>query len=156
MKYVLFIVGVVLGVIVSPMITDSEFIQWVIQAGMGLFGYNFAAVLNCNRMWPQNVLKFHGENSPIMRSKSLSELKAFMRQLERCGLLVDIVPKQTVVVNRAKWNSLADSEKLCFSKISAQFFRVSFKVESVIIKSIDERHLASYSPEEGFLDKTVS
>ena len=101
-------------------------------------------------MSPKKLLAFHGKDSPIMRSNSLGELQTFMHQLKKGGLLINIIPHQTALVNKMKWDELTDSEKLCFSKIAAQFFKLNTGNGEVEIKSMDQNCLATYSPSKGF------
>ena len=154
MKYVLFAVGVVVGLIIAPLFTDSSLLQWIVRLGLGIVGYNIPAFVRYNKASPKQLLAFHGENAPLSRSKSANEIATFLSQLEKGGLIQGINKgMNAVAVYKEKWNELNASEQIAFSQIAAQYFNLIEESASVSVVSTQMEMLASYSLNEGYIGK---
>jgi len=105
-KNILAIIGMVIGQLIGGLIADSRAIDWTIGLILGTAGYLFPGFIRYTRSSPKQLLSFHGPDAPISRATSSGELRAFLSQLHKGGLLLDFNPqKSDAKVDRSQWGN---------------------------------------------------
>jgi len=153
MKYILGFIGVLVGQFVASLFTGSTPIQWGAGFLCGAFGYWLTAFIRYTRSTPQELLKFHGPDSPITRTQSENELRAFMSQLLDGGLLISFDPSTVnAVVDREQWDCLTPRERLTFAQIILQGCQLRVaSADTVSLCDSKNRSIAHYSKASGLI-----
>lgn len=146
MKYLLAVIGFLIGRILGEMTTGSEVIGYIVSATFGVVGFLIPAFFKYQKAKPKDLLAFHGPDSPITRTTSSGELRNFLSQLHKGGLLVDFNPSiKFAVVNEEQWNALGDSEKLTLCSVLAQAGRVDGNsLPEIVVTTGSMKTLANY------------
>jgi hypothetical protein len=147
MKYILAIIGMVIGQLIGGLIADSRAIDWTLGSILGTVGYLFPGFIRYTRSSPKQLLSFHGPDAPISRATSSGELRAFLSQLHKGGLLLDFNPqKSDAKVDGSQWANLNEPEKIALFQILAQAKAVDGDTSGEIkLLSRDGTLLAKYS-----------
>ena len=147
MKYILAMVGMVIGQIIGMLTADSRLINWALGLIGGVVGYFLAGFIRYARSTPQQILSFHGPNAPISRSTSSGELQAFLSQLHKGGLLLKFHPKKSdVSVDGSQWANLHEPEKLTLFQVLARAQIVNgYSTQEIKLFNRDGTLLAKYS-----------
>jgi hypothetical protein len=125
MKYFLAFLGVLIGQLIGAFIAGSRVLNWILGFILGGVGFLLPAFFRYARSTPQQILTFHGPDAPISRSTSSGELRTFLSQLHKGGLLLSFTPHGSdAKVDEAQWRKLQDSEKLTFFQVLAQAQKV--------------------------------
>lgn len=147
MKYILAVIGMVIGQLIGWLIADSRVIDWTIGLILGTAGYLLPSFIRYTRSSPKQLLSFHGPDAPISRSTSSGELRTFLSQLHEGGLLLDFSPqKSDAKVDGSQWANLTEPEKLTLFQVLAQAKAVDGDATGdVRLLSHDGTLLAKYS-----------
>ncbi len=154
MKHVTGILGWLVGEFSAQLVTDSP----VIQRGSGLLcffvGYQVWAFLRYVRSSPQELLAFHGPGSPITRSRSSDEVRAFLSRLHDGGLLRSFEPSNPCVsVDSVQWQAFSDREKVTLAQVVLQACALcQHSVTEVLIVDERKEFLARFSKATGLVN----
>jgi len=121
MKYICALIGFLLGQAVGELIYDTTFVRWSGGFVLGVIAYQMPAFFKYVRSTPKERLAFHGPNAPISRTKSVGEIRAFLGDLHKGGLLLDFYPgREEAALDRAQWALLSDPERLTLCQVLMQ------------------------------------
>jgi hypothetical protein len=113
--------GIMIGKFIGDSIIDNDAFVWGFSLTVGIICYTIPSFIKYTRFTPQQLLSFHGNNSPLSRSTSREELRVFFGQLHEGGLIINFYPeRQTFIVNISQWKNLTDEEKAVFLHIAKQ------------------------------------
>lgn len=152
MKYLLFFIGAISGNLIASTITQLKIIQLGVGGFFGLIGYNIPSFLIYTKSSPIQLLKFHGPNSPITKSRSTNEIRTIIMQLNESGLIKKFYPfKNQVIVENSQWKTLGEDSKntLCQIIFQACLLENNSVIE-IYIYSNTMNQIAIYSPTSGF------
>lgn len=150
MKFFLAFIGMLIGQFVGEFIADSRILNWTFGFILGAVGFQMPAFLGYTRSTPKQLLTFHGPDAPISRSTSSGELRTFLSQLHKGGLLLSFAPHGSdAKVNEVQWRNLQDSEKLTLFQVLAQAQRIdATQTPEIRLFSKNDVLLATYSTGE--------
>ena len=147
MKYILALIGMSIGQLIGGLIADSRVINWTIGLILGIAGYLFPGFIRYTQSSPKSLLSFHGPDAPISRTTSSGELRTFLSQLHKGGLLLEFNPwKSDAKVDESQWANLIEPEKITLFQILAQAKAVDGDADQEIkLRSHDGTLLVKYS-----------
>lgn len=147
MKWIFAFLGMVIGRLIGEFVADSQAISWTLSLFLGVVGYWLPGFFRYTKSTPKQLLAFHGPDAPISRATSSGELRAFLSQLHKGGLLMDFNPqKSDAKVDGSQWANLTGLEKLTLFQVLAQAKAVDGDTtEGIRLLSHDGTLLASYS-----------
>ena len=148
MKYIILFLGFLAGDLISTLITSSFFIQWIAGVLGAVLLYEFVRFIHYVRYTPQQLLAFHGHDSPITKTTSSGEIRAFLSNLHEKGLLIDFDPHQShASLDENQWTALPENEKitLCQVLIRATIVDGGHETQELQITNQEGRPLALYS-----------
>ncbi len=121
MKYICAFIGIIIGQALGEFINDTTLVRWTAGLVLGVIGYELPKFIKYARSTPKQFLAFHGPNAPISRTQSAGEIRTFLSQLNKGGLLLDFHPqREDTTVARAQWSELSDAERLTLCQILMQ------------------------------------
>ncbi len=147
MKWIFAFLGMVIGRVIGEFIADSQAINWMLSLILGAAGYWLPGFFRYAKSTPKQLLSFHGPDAPISRATSSGELRGFLSQLHKGGLLLDFNPqKSDAKVDGSQWANLTELEKLTLFQVLAQAKAVDGDTtEDIRLLSRDGTLLAKYS-----------
>lgn len=118
MKYIIMFLGFLAGDLIATLITSSTLVQWIAGIFGALLAHEFVRFICYVRYTPQQLLEFHGPDSPITRTTSSGEIRAFLSEFHKGGLLIGFDPRQSQVkLDENQWAALSETEKITLCQV---------------------------------------
>ena len=156
MKYIIMFLGFLTGDFIATLLTSSSLVQWMAGVLGALLAYEFVRFIRYLRSTPQQLLAFHGPDSPITETTSSGEIRAFLSQFHKGGLLIGFDPRQShVKLDENQWAVLSETEKITLCQVLIRAAIVDGRHEPHTLHLIDHagNTLALYSTTNKCLDR---
>jgi hypothetical protein len=151
MKYIFAGIGMVIGQLIGDVIADSRVVSWTIGVIVALVASQIPAFYRYMRSTPQQLLSFHGPDSPITRTTSSGDIRAFLSRFHECGLLIGFDPRQShVKLDENQWAALSEPERITLCQVLTRAAIVDGKHTPLALRLTDRAGstLAFYSTAE--------
>ena len=156
MKYIIMFIGFLAGDLIATLITNSSLVQWIAGVLGAVLAHEFVRFIHYVRYTPQQLLAFHGPDSPITKTTSSGEIKAFLSNLHEDGLLIGFDPRQShVKLDENQWAVLSETEKITLCQVLTRAAIVDGGHEPQTLQLTDRtgNTLALYSTANKYLDR---
>ncbi len=159
MKYIIMFLGFLAGDSIAALLTSSTLVQWIAGVLGAVLTYEFVRFIRYVRSTPQESLAFHGPDSPITRTTSSGEIRAFLSQFHKCGLLIGFDPRQSHVrLDENQWTALSETQKITLCQVLTRATIVDGKHAPPALRLTDRAGstLALYSTTDKRLDRKAA
>ena len=155
MKYIIMFLGFLAGDFIATLLTSSSLIHWIAGVLGAVLAHEFVRFLRYVRYSPKQLLAFHGPDSPITRTTSSGEIRAFLSDFHKGGLLIGFDPRQShVKLDENQWEDLSENEKITLCQVLTRAAIIDGGHEPQTLRLTDHagNTLALYSTANKYLD----
>jgi hypothetical protein len=156
MKYIVMFIGFLAGYSIATFLTDSSLVQWIAGVLGAVLANEFVRFIHYIRYTPQQLLAFHGPDSPITRTTSSGDIRSFLSKFHEEGLLIGFDPRQShVKLDENQWAVLSENEKITLCQVLTRAVIVDGGHEPQTIQLTNRKGnvLALYSTASKHLDR---